>query len=79
MTSNVEIDEGILKGREYLEPGAYVQMQVSDTGFGMSGEAIEHAFEPFFTTKDVGHGSGLGLSMVYGFARPEVMQMMFRP
>ncbi|MBT4007264.1 MAG: PAS domain S-box protein [Rhodospirillales bacterium] len=69
MTSNVEIDEGILKGREYLEPGAYVLMQVADTGFGMSGEAIEHAFEPFFTTKDVGHGSGLGLSMVYGFAR----------
>ena len=66
MTSNVEIDEGILKGREYLEPGAYVLMQVADTGFGMSGEAIEHAFEPFFTTKDPGSGTGLGLSISYG-------------
>lgn len=68
-SSNVELDSDYTKDKLELLPGRYVLVAVSDTGVGMTSETIAQAFEPFFTTKEVGKGSGLGLSMVYGFAK----------
>ncbi|MDP6590525.1 MAG: ATP-binding protein, partial [Alphaproteobacteria bacterium] len=73
---NVRLDAGDVVENSDAEPGDYVELIVSDTGAGMSPEILEHAMEPFFTTKDVGEGSGLGLSMVYGFARQSGGQLM---
>jgi hypothetical protein len=68
-TANVEVDTLSESPASNLAPGGYVKLSVSDTGTGMAPDVLEHAFEPFFTTKDVGQGSGLGLSMVFGFVR----------
>lgn len=68
-TANQVLEEDDAATGKDLTPGDYVTIAVSDSGTGMPPAVLERAFEPFFTTKDVGEGSGLGLSMVFGFAR----------
>jgi CheY-like chemotaxis protein len=68
-TANLYLDEDYAATDPEISSGQYVMLAVTDTGAGMSAEVISRAFEPFFTTKPMGRGSGLGLSMVYGFAR----------
>ncbi|WP_151705321.1 ATP-binding protein [Nitrincola alkalilacustris] len=67
--ANVVLSEMVTAWNEEVMPGEYIQLTVSDSGWGMSADIAKRAFEPFFTTKDPGKGSGLGLSMVYGFTR----------
>ena len=67
--SNVVLDEDDAKNGQDIKPGPYVVISVSDTGTGMTPEVLERAFDPFFSTKAEGRGTGLGLSMVYGFTR----------
>jgi PAS domain S-box-containing protein len=66
-TDNLRAAAGQADLPKSLPPGEYVRIMVSDTGRGMTPEVMARAFDPFFTTKDIGRGTGLGLSMAYGF------------
>jgi two-component system CheB/CheR fusion protein len=68
-TRTVALDADFAATQIDVTPGRYVCLSVTDTGVGMTSETQSHVFEPFFTTKGPGKGSGLGLSMVYGFAK----------
>lgn len=68
-TGNTNLGEDFVRNHGDVVPGDYVAITISDTGMGMEREVLEQAFDPFFTTKDSRSGSGLGLSMVYGFIK----------
>ena len=68
-TCNAHLDNAYAAKQRDVSPGQYVCVCVTDTGTGMTKDIIEKAFEPFFTTKPIGQGTGLGLSMIYGFSR----------
>jgi PAS domain S-box-containing protein len=73
-TVNRVLDEPAARARE-LPPGAYVSLSVTDNGVGMPPDVVARAFDPFFTTKPIGQGTGLGLSMIYGFVRQSAGQV----
>jgi PAS domain S-box-containing protein len=68
-TTNTILDEQQTRHVNDVPPGPYVLISITDTGCGIAKDALQHVFEPFFTTKPTGHGTGLGLAMVYGFVR----------
>jgi two-component system, cell cycle sensor histidine kinase and response regulator CckA len=68
-TENVSTKKSVTRGDETMPPGEYVRVQVIDTGHGIPPDIIDRIFEPFFSTKEVGSGTGLGLSTVYGIVK----------
>lgn len=68
-TADIRLSAEDVTGHGEAGSGDYVEISIPDTGHGMPAEVAKHAFEPFFATKPLGHGTGLGLSQVYGFAR----------
>jgi len=68
-TSLASFDEAYCESHAGFFPGNYAQLTVSDNGYGMDKDTLEHIFEPFFTTSSAGHGTGLGLSTVYGIIK----------
>lgn len=68
-TSRVEFDNEYCKQHQYVRPGKYVRLSVSDTGTGMDSETMKHIFEPFFTTKGFGQGTGLGLATTFAIVK----------
>jgi len=68
-TSNADLDQRYASSHPDVVPGQYILIAVTDSGSGMTPDVIARAFDPFFTTKSMGHGSGLGLSQVYGFIK----------
>ena len=67
--SNQMLDRDYLRANPEVASGQYVLISISDTGHGMTPDTLTRAFEPFFTTKEIGQGTGLGLSQVYGFVK----------
>ncbi|MCP4329987.1 MAG: response regulator [Alphaproteobacteria bacterium] len=68
-TSGIVVDDPLRRGAEVMPPGDYALIEITDTGSGIAEENLERIFEPFFSTKEVGAGTGLGLSTVYGIVR----------
>jgi PAS domain S-box-containing protein len=68
-TCNTDLDASCAKLGGDIAPGQYVCISVTDTGTGMTRDVVDRAFDPFYTTKAIGQGTGLGLSMIYGFTR----------
>lgn len=68
-TANAHLDESYARQHVDVAPGQYVMIAVTDTGTGMTADVVARAFDPFFTTKPPAHGTGLGLSQVYGFIK----------
>jgi PAS domain S-box-containing protein len=68
-TTSISLENTDIRWTDEMEPGDYTLISIADTGIGMSRDTVAKAFDPFFTTKPIGLGTGLGLSMVYGFAK----------
>jgi signal transduction histidine kinase/CheY-like chemotaxis protein len=68
-TGNAELDDAYARSHEEVTAGQYAVLSITDTGTGMTAEIMERAFDPFYTTKEVGRGTGLGLSQVFGFLK----------